>query len=76
MVEAQESKERFAVSALMTPADVARELGCTPRHVLNLLDRGGLPFVNIGLTAKRVPRIPRADFAKWRRDRTRKALNV
>lgn len=53
----------------MTPAEVARELSCSPRHVLSLLDRGDLPFVNIGLAAKRIPRVPRADFEAWLRDR-------
>lgn len=57
------------MSAYMTLSDVARELQCSRHHARHLLDHD-LPHVDIGTTTKRIPRIPRAAFEKWLRDRT------
>jgi excisionase family DNA binding protein len=68
VVKAQDREK--ALNALMTLAEVARELKCSRHHARHLIDSGRLPFVNIGITEKRIPRIPRDAFEKWMRDRT------
>ncbi len=49
----------------MTLAEVARELKCSRHHARHLIDSGHLPYVDIGLTKKRIPRILRDAFEKW-----------
>jgi excisionase family DNA binding protein len=59
----------------MTLNDVAHELKCSRHHARHLIDSGRLPFVDIGITEKRIPRIPRAAFEQWLRDRTEKGTS-
>jgi excisionase family DNA binding protein len=52
---------------LLTVAEVAEHLGCTGRHVRQLLHDGKLPRVRIGV---RAVRIPSAALSAWLKDRT------
>jgi excisionase family DNA binding protein len=58
---AQNTNARKPRADKLTPAQVASELGCTPRHVHNLLDQG-LPHQRLG----RHVRIDRAELDAWR----------
>lgn len=53
----------------LTVADVASMLQCSRHHVRHLLDHG-MPHIDLGTSEKRIPRIPRAAFEQWLRDRT------
>lgn len=57
------------MSNFMTLADIARELQCSRHHARHLIERG-LPHVDIGIGEKKIPRIPRAAFEDWLRNRT------
>jgi excisionase family DNA binding protein len=52
--------------AIMTTAEVADELRCTPRHVRDLVNSGAIAFIKTGTGAKR-PRtaIARVDFEAY-----------
>lgn len=58
------------MSELLSVCDVARELRCTRHHVRHLIERGDLPFIDIGLGKKRIARIPQAALDDWLRRRT------
>ncbi|TWU59072.1 Helix-turn-helix domain protein [Rubripirellula tenax] len=53
------------VPAMMSVDDVARELGCSPKHIRRMADVGKIPpFVKLG----RLSRMPSEVFAEWLRN--------
>jgi excisionase family DNA binding protein len=59
---------RTASADLMSTGEAARLLGCSRQHVVDLCERGALPFVSVG-SHRRVRRVDVADLI--RRELTR-----
>lgn len=59
--------DEFEQVDLLTTGDVAKLLGVSPQHVVNLCNRGDLPYVMRGTHR----RIRRADVERYRVSRTR-----
>jgi Helix-turn-helix domain len=51
--------------SFLTLSDIARELRCSRHHARHLVERRGLPCINIGTSDKKIPRIPSAAFDEW-----------
>jgi hypothetical protein len=64
MTAAHKTKSRREATkpAMYLVPDVAKKLKCSVQHVLNLIDEGQLPAINIGTATAKFYRIPIASY--------------